>query len=166
MENPNSDKIKSRIRELLLSMGFEPEIFERVEEGRIVFNIRTRDAQLLIGKQGATLESLQHIVRMLSRKDGIEDNFSFALDIDDYREKRVIYLKELARKAAHQVRESKRPVALSPMPAYERRIVHNYLSLYSDIKSESTGKDPNRKIIIRHKTPSKDANDFTFVENA
>jgi spoIIIJ-associated protein len=165
MENPNSQKLVLRIKDLLTHMGFEPEVYERVEEGRVVFNVRTREAQLLIGKLGATLESLQHIVRLLSKKDGIEEGFSFALDIDDYREKRVIYLKDLARKAAHQVRESKRAVALAPMPAYERRIIHNYLSLYSDIKSESMGKDPSRKIVIRPKTKTKDSTDFNFIEN-
>ncbi len=165
MENNNSEKLKARVKELLSFMGFEPEIYERMEEGRIVFNIKTRDAQLLIGKQGSTLESLQHIVRILCRKDGIDEGFTFALDIDDYRDKRVIYLKELARKAAHQVRETKKAVSLVPMPSYERRIIHNYLSLYSDIKSESMGEDPNRKLIIRYKQPGKAEAGFNFVEN-
>ncbi|HYE22351.1 MAG TPA: R3H domain-containing nucleic acid-binding protein [Verrucomicrobiae bacterium] len=165
MENHNNEKLKNRIKELLNYMGFEPEVYERMEEGRVVFNIKTRDAQLLIGKQGSTLESLQHIVRILSRQDGVDERYPFALDIDDYKDKRVIYLKELARKAAHQVRDTKRAVSLAPMPAYERRIIHNYLSLYSDIKSESMGKDPNRKIIIRYKQQAKGNGDFNFIEN-
>ncbi len=157
--------LKKIIQDLLHQMGFEAQIYERQEEGRTVFNVKTRDAQLLIGKQGANLESLQHIVRILFRKQTSDDRFPFGIDIDDYREKRVLYLKELARKAAHHVRETKKPVSLEPMPAYERRVVHSYLSLYNDIGSESIGKDPNRKLIVKPKSKAKDPDGFNFVEN-
>lgn len=164
MEN-NSDNIKQRIIELLGKMGFDAEVYERMEEGRTVLNIKTRDAQLLIGKQGSTLEALQHIIRSMIRRQGAADTFSFALDVDDYKDKRTLYLKDLARKAAHQVRETKRPVSLVPMPPYERRVVHNYLSLYNDISSQSTGTEPGRKIVIRPKTAAKSKDDFNFIEN-
>jgi spoIIIJ-associated protein len=107
------------------------------------------------------LEALQHVVRLLVRNN--EDAAPFALDIDDYKENRQIYLKEIARKAAHQARTSGRAVGLFPMPASERRIVHNYLSLFSDLTSESQGVDPNRRIVIRVNKKSKD--DFNFIEN-
>ncbi len=162
---PNNE-LKKIILELLQHMTYEAEIFERAEEGRTVFNIRTRDAQLLIGKQGANLEALQHIVRILFRKQTGDERFPFALDIDDYRDKRVLYLKELARKAAHHVRETRKSVSLEPMPAYERRVVHSYLSLYSDIGSESVGVEPNRKLIIKLKTRPKDPDGFNFIENS
>ncbi|MGE5297964.1 MAG: protein jag [Acidobacteriaceae bacterium] len=166
MENQIQETVKNQVFELLRHMGFERiDIFERAEEGRVVFNIRTEDAQLLIGKQGATLEALQHIIKALSRKAGM-DEFGFGLDVDDYRDKRVVYLKELARKAAHHVRETRKAVSLIPMPAYERKIIHNYLSLFSDIRSESIGNEPNRKLIIRLKPKAKGTkDDFQFIEN-
>lgn len=160
--------LKNIITELLSSMGFSSEIYERQEEGRTVFNVRPSDAQLLIGKQGANLEALQYLIRILFRKKAGEDaHFPFAIDIDDYKDKRVIYLKELARKAAHHVRETKKPAALEPMPAHERRVIHAYLSLYSDIASESQGRDPNRRIIVRlKKSQEKSKDDFNFIENS
>jgi spoIIIJ-associated protein len=160
-----NETLKKIIIDLLQKMTFDAEVYERQEEGRTVFNIKTRDAQLLIGKQGANLEALQYVVRILFRKQTQDDRFPFALDIDDYRDKRVLYLKELARKAAHHVRETRKPVSLEPMPAYERRVVHSYLSLYTDIGSESVGVDPNRKLIIKLKTKEKDPDGFDFVEN-
>ncbi len=162
---PN-ETLKKIIIELLHSMGFEAEVFERQEEGRTVFNVRARDAQLLIGKQGANLEALQHVVRILFRKETQNDEFPFAVDIDDYKDKRVLYLKDLARKAAHHVRETKRAVSLEPMPPHERRVVHSYLSLYNDIASESVGVDPHRKLIIKLKTKEKDPDGFNFIENS
>ncbi|HYC79808.1 MAG TPA: R3H domain-containing nucleic acid-binding protein [Candidatus Binatia bacterium] len=163
MENSNIDIAKKTITEVLAHMGFESEIFERQEEGRVVFNIRCSDAKLLIGKQGSTLESLQYLVKLLVYRQIPEDQkFSFALDVDDYKDKRVIYLKDLARKAAHQVRQTKKAVSLVPMPSHERRVVHNYLSLFSDVSSESIGEEPNRKLIIKYKKPADSG--FSFIE--
>jgi spoIIIJ-associated protein len=160
-----NETLKKIILELLHHMGFDADVYERQEEGRTVFNVKTRDAQLLIGKQGANLEVLQHIVRILFRKQTNDERFPFAIDVDDYKDQRVLYLKELARKAAHHVRETRKPVSLEPMPSYERRVVHSYLSLYSDIGSESVGVEPNRKLIIKLKTKEKDPDGFNFIEN-
>lgn len=157
--------VKNKIVELLSRMGFEAQVFERMEEGRTVFNVKTQDAQLLIGKLGANLEALQHIIRLLVKKE-IAVEFQFAIDIDDYKDKRTIYLKELARKAAHHVRQTKRSVALAPMPSFERKIVHDYLSLFADIASESIGEEPSRRITIKYKEISKSQEPFQFIENS
>jgi spoIIIJ-associated protein len=164
MESNNLEIAKKVIKDLLAHMGFEDaQIYERLEEDRAVFNVRCQDAKLLIGKQGATLESLQYVVKVLVYRQLPEnEKFSFGLDIDDYKDKRVIYLKDLARKAAQHVKQNKKAVALAPMPAHERRVVHNYLSLYSDITSESTGREPERKIIIKYKKPP--TSGFNFIE--
>ena len=161
-----NETIKQLVLDLLRQMGFDAEVFERAEEGRTVFNVKTRDAQLLIGQKGANLESLQHMVRILYRKQSGDERFPYALDIDDYKDKRVLYLKDLARKAAHHVRTNKKAVSLEAMPPHERRVVHSYLSLYSDIASESTGRDPQRKVIIKPKAKEKSADGFDFIENS
>ncbi len=163
MENNNIEIAKKVIKEMLGHMGFTAEVYERQEEGRVVFNVRCDDAKLLIGKQGATLEALQYLIKLVVyRQIPPEEKFSFAVDIDDYKDKRVIYLKDLARKAAHQVKTTKKPVSLVPMPSHERRVIHNYLSLYSDVSSESIGKEPERKIIIRYKKPQDSG--FNLIE--
>jgi spoIIIJ-associated protein len=175
---PANETLKNIILDLLRHMTFDAEIFERQEEGRTVFNIKTRDAQLLIGKLGANMEALQYVVRIIFRKAAGDDpsrlggraeteRFVFAIDIDDYKDSRVIYLKELARKAAHHVRQTRKPISLEPMPSHERRVIHNYLSLFSDLSSESIGKEPNRKLIIKNKQRPKVPDDgFNFIENS
>lgn len=164
---PPNEILKKIILDLLRQMTYDVEVFERLEEGRTVFNIKTRDAQLLIGKQGANMEALQYIVRILLRKQTGDEHFPFAIDVDDYKDNRVIYLKELARKAAHHVRGTRKPVSLEPMPSYERRVIHNYLSLFSDVSSESVGVEPNRKLVIKNKQRPKTADDgFNFIENS
>ncbi len=158
--------LKKIVLDLLRQMGFDAEIYERIEEDRTVLNVKTRGAQLLIGKQGANLQALQYMVRILFRKQTNDDRFPFAIDIDDYKDQRSLYLKELARKAAAHVRQTKKAVALEPMPSHERRVVHSYLSLYSDIGSESVGVEPHRKLIIKPKQKPKDKDGFNFIENS
>src|SRR5258708_19659150 len=97
--------LKNIILDLLHHMDFDAQLYERQEEGRTVFNIKTRDAQLLIGKQGANLEALQHMVRILFRKHSQDDRFPFALDIDDYRNKKIFSLKHLPPKPSHHLRD-------------------------------------------------------------
>lgn len=162
-----NEQIKDHIKEVLGHMGFEIEVFEREEEGHTVYNIKTFDAKILIGKQGANLEALQHVVRSMMRKYPELSQYRFALDVDDYKDKRTIYLKELARKAAHHVRDNKKAVMLEPMAAHERRVIHHYLSLYNDIASLSSGQEPERRIIIRLKPNQENPVDgFDFVENS
>ncbi|MBI2355999.1 MAG: KH domain-containing protein [Candidatus Doudnabacteria bacterium] len=156
---------KDTLIELLFKMGFAAEVFERRQENQTILNIKTADAQLLIGKQGANLEALQYITYLLLKRKGLEA-LPFALDVDDYKEKREIYIKEIARKAAHQARASGRSVGLPPMSGYERKIVHNYLSLFSDLISESTGEGPSRRVIIKNSKLSKSEDPFEFIENS
>lgn len=162
--NP-TELAKSTVIQLLSKMGFSAEVFERTKEDQVVLNIKTSDAQLLIGKQGANLEALQYITYLLLKRQEV-DAFSVALDVDDYKEKREIYIKEIARKAAHQARSSGRSVGLPPMTGYERKVVHNYLSLFSDLTSESTGEDPSRRVVIKNHQTSKSDDMFEFIENS
>lgn len=164
MELSNIETAKRTLIELLAKMGFSAEAFERTKEDQVVLNIKTTDAQLLIGKQGANLESLQHLLYLLLKRQGLEG--SVALDVDDYKEKREIYIKEIARKAARQARSSGRSVGLPPMGSYERKIVHNYLSLFSDLTSESLGEGASRRVIIKNKERPKSDELFEFIENS
>ncbi|MBI4049376.1 MAG: KH domain-containing protein [Candidatus Doudnabacteria bacterium] len=165
MERSNIDTAKQVLLELLAKMGFAAEVFERSKENQTVLNIKTADAQLLIGKQGANLEALQYVVYLLLKRKDL-DGFAFALDVDDYKEKREIYIKEIARKAAHQARTSRRSVGLPPMNGYERKVVHNYLSLFSDLTSESVGEGLDRRVIIKNSKPPKSDELFEFIENS
>lgn len=94
------------------------------------------------------LNALQHILRILISKETPSQNF-FVLDINNYREKREEFLNELILKTVEKVRKTKKPITLSPMPAYERRLVHLKLAEYPDIVTESFGEEPERKIVIR-----------------
>jgi len=71
------------------------------------------------------------------------------LDINDYKKKKVEYLREMARDAANEVSLSKKEKNLVSMPAYERRVIHLELADREDVITESVGEEPERSVIIK-----------------
>ena len=146
--------VKSVILELLEKCGVSGRVeFEESITKGLVFNISSPDSYLLIGRQGATLHSLQVLAQALAgRKLQSQEPFFFTLDVDDYKIKREWFLKETAKAAAQKAKMTGRQQALEPMPNYERRIVHAYLQEHCpDVDSYSIDNEPHRRIVIKPK---------------
>jgi len=111
---------------------------------------KSGEPQILIGQGGQTLSEIQRLLKMILNKK-LGKVFYFNLDINDYKKKKVEYLKNLAKELADQVSLTKQEKLLSPMPAYERRIIHSELSQRTDVITESQGEGPDRHIVIRPK---------------
>lgn len=111
-------------------------------------NLKTEEPQLLIGDQGQTLTEIQHLLKAILKRK-IAENFYLDLDINGYKKKKAEYLKELARSTADEVSLTKKEKRLPPMPAHERRIVHLELAARSDVGTESLGRDPERRVVIK-----------------
>jgi len=117
------------------------------EVAPLVLNLVGDDLGMLIGRRGETLRDLQFIARLIiSRRLGVWPNV--VIDVENYKTKRVVALESLARRIADQVRKTRKPVALEPMPASERRIIHLALRDDPDVYTESTGQDEARKVQI------------------
>ncbi len=148
------ETVKNIIIELLDKCGIKASVeFEESITKGLIFNISSQDSYLLIGRQGATLHSLQILIQALAAKKlQSAEPFWFTVDVDDYKRKREWFLKETAKGAVEQIKRTGRPVALEPMPNYERRFVHAYLQEHSpEVYTESIGQEPHRKIIIKLK---------------
>jgi spoIIIJ-associated protein len=87
----------------------------------------------------------------LALKKKITEEFYIDLDVNDYKKKKIEYLKEMAKSGADEVSLTKIEKQLAPMPAYERRIVHLELLNRNDVIGESIGEDPSRRIVIKPK---------------
>jgi spoIIIJ-associated protein len=148
------EQTKNIIKELLnkIGTGGQVEFEESITKG-LIFNITSPDSYLLIGRQGATLHSLQILVQALvAKRLQSQEPFWFTLDVDDYKRKREWYLKETAKAAVEQIKKTGRALALEPMPNYERRFVHAYLQEHNpEVSTESMGVEPYRKIVIKLK---------------
>ncbi len=153
----NQEKIKEQIQKILQLLGVEGSIVIEDRGGNLVFNIKTEDSRLLIGLHGASLNALQHLARLLVRKElsvesGQGEPVEFFLDVEDYRKNREEFLNELARQAAGRVRETRQTLILKPMSSYDRFVIHSFLSKTDDLITESVGEEPERRVVIKLKT--------------
>ncbi len=114
---------------------------------KAVLDVEGDDLGLLIGRRGETLASLQYLLNlMVGRK--LTEHATFTVDVEGYRRRREKQLNQLARRMADQVRRTRRPVTLEPMPPNERRIVHLTLAEDREVETSSIGEGENRKVSI------------------
>ena len=142
--------IKEYLTNLLKEMGFSVNIEVKKSEEYPKFIIFSDNDALLIGKNGKNLKALSLVVSQYLNKE-LGKNYKFNIDVNEYKEKREKSLERLARKIAREVKVSKVEVKMDSMNSYERRIIHNTLTNYKGIYTESEGEEPNRCVIIKPK---------------
>ena len=142
-------EIKKIIQEFFQKTGFEveTEVFPP-EEKTIPIKIKAPEPKILIGQGGQTLTEIQRLLKVILRQK-IPEEFYIDLDINDYKKKKIEYLKEMAQSLADETILAKKEKTLASMPAYERRIIHLELAERKDIMTESIGQEPERKIVIK-----------------
>lgn len=108
----------------------------------------------VIGYHGETLNALQTIVGLIVNKDKADtdqDRYKVIVNVGDYRQRQKESLEALAKRSAERVRFSRKPLTLSPMSSYDRRIVHLALEHESDIVSVSEGEGRSRRLVVKPK---------------
>ncbi|HEV2529640.1 MAG TPA: RNA-binding cell elongation regulator Jag/EloR [Thermomicrobiales bacterium] len=118
------------------------------DDPRTIFlDIIGSDLGLLIGRRGENLGQLQYLVTLLVNRRLPGFN-RVILDVAGYRLRREESLIGLAERVARQVARTRRPVALDPMPANERRVIHMVLRPHPDVSTESSGEGTMRRITV------------------
>lgn len=131
-------------------MGIETQIEIKIRDNTVSMKMFSDNNNILIGKGGQTLTSLQHIIRqMILSKYKIKMNI--LLDVENYKEKQIKNIEYLAKQTAKEVSRTKIEAKLDPMNSYQRRIVHSALTNFRGITTESVGTEPNRCIVIKPK---------------
>ena len=157
--------IKKTIEDLLslLDVSYELTIINDESTGTICFHIKTEDPQILIGREGAHLAALSHIIKRITDKTNLpapgvarqaggntKEQTSFVVDVNNYQGKKTEELKSKAAMLAERARYFKSDVEMSPATAYERMIIHSIFSSTKDIKTESMGEGKNRRVVIKY----------------
>lgn len=119
------------------------------EENAGCITIDGKDASVLIGHHGETLDALQYLANLAAnRAEGKDDHERITVDVAGYRARREEKLRELARRQAEKVQKYGRSVMLEPMNPYERRIIHAEIQNIEGVSTNSIGSDSNRKVVI------------------
>jgi spoIIIJ-associated protein len=145
LEGKESDP-KPVLLEIVRLMGYEVEVEVTDEGERTLLVIRGADAGQLIGKKGQTLDALQFLLnRMVGRE---ETRKPIVIDCDGYRERRNEALVQLAHRLKEKATQSGKIVAVNPMSAHDRRVIHMALKDTPGVSTRSEGEGALRRLLI------------------
>ena len=137
-------QLQEKIKKLIELTGFD-DFSVNYDESNSRFSIFINDDSISENMLQLIVSNLDHVVKLIAKKNSVE---AAVVDVNNYRKKREDLIVELGRAAARKAMAEKIEVALPPMNAYERRLVHVELSSRPDIKTESAGEGGERHIVI------------------
>lgn len=142
------EKTKEILTKIFEIMQDNAEFNIENEDGKVMVKIKTEKSAYLIGYKGKTIEAIQSTINSILQKEE-EDYAKVFVDINDYKSNKESRYRELARRMAKNVVKFGRDVRLEPMTAYERMIIHTELAGRTDVRTESYGEEPRRRVVIK-----------------
>lgn len=124
------------------------EVTGEVKDGVLELTVHCNDYGIIIGRRGETLDSLQYLTGLAVKKASGK-YIRVAINVGDYREKRIETLKNIARKHADYVARTGRRYTFEPMNPYERRIIHTTVQEIEGVESMSVGQGQDRKVVLQ-----------------
>ena len=135
------------LKEMLERMGVDVDVESSFVDGSTRLNILTDSPALLIGKHGQTLDAIERLLNCIVNKASLVKKRIF-VDTEGYRERREERLIEIAHQMAEQVKYTHREIALAPMSARDRRIIHVALKEDDVVSTYSQGEGDMRRVVI------------------
>jgi spoIIIJ-associated protein len=155
--DPLLDHTEAVVSKMLYLLNLEAQVSahygatERDGRRNIHVDIRGKDLSVLIGRRSETLSAFQYIASLIVGKE-TQQFIQLIVDVEGYRDRREKQLIQMAKRMADQVAKTGRRQTLEPMPSSERRVIHIALRDHPDVKTESTGEEPYRKVMILPKS--------------
>ncbi len=145
-EDANAELARKAVEELLTRMGIKVQVQIRGTGEAVQLDVTGRDLGLLIGWRGETLRALQTVTNMvLGRRLG---DTRVIVDVERYRQRREHTVKEIAFRAARQVKVTGDPITLDAMQPFERRAIHLALESDPEVTTVSVGEEPDRRVVV------------------
>ncbi|ANI94119.1 protein jag [Dietzia timorensis] len=155
-EKPESDDILVEEGEvagdylegLLDILDYDGDIDLDVEGDRATVTVDgSSDLKKLVGPDGKVLEALQELTRLAVQQE-LGSRSRLMLDISGWRVARREELASMARDTAGRVNGSQESEELAPMSPFERKVVHDIIAEIDGVRSDSSGQEPNRYVIV------------------
>jgi spoIIIJ-associated protein len=151
----DADAARDIVQQLLTRMGIHCQVASRATPEAIVVDVTGRDLGVLIGWRGETLRALQTMTNLLaSRRLGPDQRV--IVDVERYRQRRENTVREIAFRAARQVKMTGDPITLDAMQPFERRAIHLALESDPDVTTMSIGEEPDRRVVVGPRKPRED----------
>jgi spoIIIJ-associated protein len=141
------------LENIIRLMGYEGAVSVNMsDDEKIILDISSKNASVLIGKKGKNLDALQLLVNVyLNKICPEEESLRVVVDAEDYRRRREEAIIRSALKNAEQVVRNKRSRLLEPMNPFERRLIHTALNDRNDVITQSEGEGLYKQVRIIYK---------------
>lgn len=142
-----AETARSLVEGLLKHMGVRAQVSVRPGAEPITLDISGRDLGGLIGWRGETLRALQAVTNVMVGKH-LAEGERVIVDVERYRQRREHTVREIAMRAARQVKMTGDAITLDAMQPFERRAIHLALEGDPDVTSSSIGEEPERRVVV------------------
>jgi spoIIIJ-associated protein len=146
-QEDSAELLVELLEEVVEGLGLDCEVSVEGRDGELRGCIEGEDVGLLIGRRGQTIDAVQHLAQRILFHGG-GSKVRVVIDADGYRERRAQTLQQDADDAAEEALRLGESVELSPMPASERRVVHEHLRERGDVGTHSEGEEPERYLVV------------------
>jgi spoIIIJ-associated protein len=151
--NGKADMARTLVEGLLKHMGVRAQVSVRTGSDPITLDISGRDLGGLIGWRGETLRALQAVTNVMVGKH-LAEGERIIVDVERYRQRREHTVREIAMRAARQVKMTGDAITLDAMQPFERRAIHLALEGDPDVTSSSIGEEPERRVVVGPRKPA------------
>jgi spoIIIJ-associated protein len=141
-----AEVLREMLEALVDAFGIEADVAVEEQDGVLRGMVSGDQASPLIGESGSVVDAVQHLAQRVVLRGG--EGLRVVVDVGGYRERRETELRGQADRAADTAVAEGADVPLSPMPAAERRFVHEYLRERGDVSTHSEGDEPRRRLIV------------------
>jgi spoIIIJ-associated protein len=141
-----AEALRELLDTLAAAFGVEPGVTVEEGDGVLRGSLEGDGVEALVGEHGSVIDAVQHLAQRIVLRSG--DELRLVVDAGGYRDRREAELRAEADRAADAAIAESREVALAPMPAAERRFVHEHLRDRGDVGTHSEGDEPRRRLIV------------------
>ena len=151
--NGKAEQARVLVEGLLKHMGIRAQVAVRPGAEPMTLDVSGRDLGVLIGWRGETLRALQSVTNVMVGRL-LSEGERVIVDVERYRQRREHTVREIAVRAARQVKMTGDPITLDAMQAFERRAIHLALEGDPDVTSGSIGEEPERRVVVGPRKPA------------
>jgi spoIIIJ-associated protein len=141
-----SEALRELLEALVDAFGIDADVAVEEQDGVLRGAVSGDQTSPLIGDGGSVIDAVQHLAQRVVLRGG--EGLRVVVDVGGYRERREAELRVQADRAADAAVAEGKDVPLSPMPAAERRFVHEHLRERGDVGTHSEGDEPQRRLIV------------------
>jgi len=146
--SPESQAVVGDILGDMLRLMGMPSTVETSADGLVVTcNITSSFQEELVGQDGRTIDSLQYILRKIAARRCPEP-LRIAVNIGDFRERRLEQLRTMATQLADEVRQNGKTRVIPALNPAERREIHLLMQNDPELRSRSVGDGVFKRVLI------------------